>query len=76
MPLEDELMEELEVPSVEPVPLSTVPVVCVPVFGIPGVAVEALYQSATPMTRRTRMIAAAIQYAVVEELFITIECVN
>jgi len=51
--------------------LSTVPVVCVPVFGTPGVVVEALYQSATPMTRSTRMMAAAIQYAVVdEELFI------
>jgi hypothetical protein len=54
----------------EPEVVSTVPVVCVPVFGTPGVALEALYQSATPITSRTRIIAAATQYDVVEELFI------
>lgn len=42
----------------------------VPVLGRPGVAVLALYQSATPITRRTTIIAVAIQYAVVEELSI------
>jgi hypothetical protein len=44
----------------------------VPVLGTPGVEVEALYQRATPMTRSTRMIAAAIQYDVVVELFIVL----
>ena len=62
----------LETPAPEE-ELFTLPVVCAPVLGTPGVAVEALYQSATPMTMRTKIIAAAIQYAVVEELFISLE---
>jgi hypothetical protein len=65
-------VDELVMPFVDPDELSRLPVVCVPVFGTPGVAVEALYQSATPMTRSTKIIAAATQYAVVDELFISI----
>jgi hypothetical protein len=52
-------VEEDDAPVEE---LSMVPVVvCVPVLGTPGVVVEALYQSATPITSKTKIIAAAIQ---------------